>query len=174
MRRSKMSWRFALVLVLPCVLRAAPAEHRAPFIAFATDFEGFRSWVSWTPIYGTPGNDHLSGPRRVYFSSKPSRDDDALPVGTIIVKESGIGPVEKRNVFAMVKRGGGFNAPATPDWEWFELESLDDRRVRIVWRGAGPTNGDAYGGDPTGGCASCHDAARSSDYVFTLQLYKAL
>ena len=89
----------------------------------------------------------------------------ALPVGTIIVKEA-TGGTMAHELFAMVKRGGGFNSGA-PGWEWFELENLDDGKdgVKIVWRGFGPPVGEEYGGDAEGGCNKCHGACSGNDSV---------
>lgn len=100
----------------------------------------------------------------------PKLGSETFPIGTIIVKESGTGDLPTRHVFAMVKRGGGYNADGMKGWELFELQNIDSDRASILWRGLGPTNGDAYGGDKTGGCNSCHGAAASWDYAFTGQV----
>ena len=136
------------------------------FVAFGSDFDGFRTWESFEPVSAAPGNDHVSGPRRIYINKLPGAGASAFSVGTIIVKESGDGDLASRHVFAMVKRGAAFNAGGAVGWEWFELANVDEQRVAVTWRGLGPENGDVYGGDATGGCNRCHDAAHTSDYVF--------
>ena len=150
--------RWWVLLLVAC---SGPSE---PFVAREHDFQGFRHWQSYTPDLGFPGNEHLSGPRTVYVRNpgKPK-----FPIGTVIVKESGDGDLAKRKVFAMVKRGAGFNGNGGAlGWEWFELQNVDTEHVSIVWRGTGPANGDAYG-PGTGGCNDCHAASQFTDFVFS-------
>ncbi len=135
-------------------------------IAFLPDFQGFRTWEAFhLADDGASDIVHLRGPKAEYLNQRPPKGSTAFPVGTIVVKELETGPVGTRKVFAMVKRGGGYNAAGAPGWEWFELENADDGSVkRIVWRGLGPPNGEQYGGDPNG-CTSCHAQAKDNDYV---------
>jgi hypothetical protein len=143
-----------------------------PFLAFAKDFEGFRSWTS-TPAGSStePASTHTTGPRTAYINHEPKSGSTEFPVGTIIVKESSDGPIASRTVFAMVKRGGSYNQDGAPGWEWFELTNLDESKVSIVWRGVGPPIGEKYGGDPNGGCNGCHGASRDDDFVQTSGLH---
>jgi len=90
------------------------------------------------------------------------------------VKESGDGDLPSRHVFAMVKRGGGFNAEGAKEWEWFELHNEANGGVTIVWRGVGPATGDAYGGVSTGGCNTCHGGAWRTDFAFSPKLTSML
>jgi hypothetical protein len=153
--------RFAVLLIVAC------SGTPEPFIANETNFAGFRHWSSFTPDLGFPGNEHLSGPRTVYIAKQKPKDAVKFPVGTIIVKESGDGDLGTRKVFAMVKRGAGFNGDGGAlGWEWFELTNLDAEHVSIVWRGVGPATGDAYG-PGTGGCNDCHAASAYTDFVFS-------
>ena len=156
----------ALAFVVAACGSSSRAPDREPFIAFASDFTNFRAWESFDPGVGAPGNDHVSGPRRVYVNARPPADAKTYPVGTIVVKESGDGDIASRDVFAMVKRGGGFNGDGAVGWEWFALKNVDESRVVIDWRGVGPATGDVYGGDATGGCNVCHASAHASDYIF--------
>lgn len=159
---------FSLVVAVAACSSAKPSSSDSPsvFVAFATDFENFRTWESFDPGIGAPGNDHVSGPRRVFVSKRPPAGAHEFPVGSMVVKESGDGDIPSRHVFAMVKRGGDFNADGAINWEWFELTNVDASRVVIAWRGVGPATGDVYGGDATGGCNLCHGSAHASDYVF--------
>jgi hypothetical protein len=143
----------------------------ATFLAFASTFSTFRGWTSFHsdgPAPGTQPPDVL-GPRTQYINVLPPKDAKAFPVGTVIVeaRESG-----KKPIFAMVKRGGGYNAGGALDWEWFELtETPGSGAVTIVWRGLGPpTATDSYGGDPLGGCNPCHSGYRDNDYVGSAKL----
>ena len=150
-----------------CSSADKPSPVVVPFVAFSTDFADFHSWESWAlTIDVAPGNDHLNGPRHVFLKQPPPAGSHEFPVGTIIVKETDGGDPTTRHVFAMVKRGADFNPTGALDWEWFELANTDNGGVTIMWRGVGPANGDAYGGDATGGCNSCHKTAGNSDYVF--------
>ena len=59
-------------------------------------------------------------------------------------------------MFAMVKRGGGFNEGA-PGWEWFDSSRRrrQGQRHHRVAR-VRTTAGDTYGGDAKAGCNTCH------------------
>ncbi len=167
---------FALVVVLAgCAPAAEVAPPDAPaattdgglvaFIAFRSTFQPFRSWTSFhsdgPPDDGTFPADVL-GPRTQYINQLPPHGATEFPMGTVIVevRESG-----SREIFAGVKRGGGFNATGAKNWEWFELTE-DAGEVLLVWRGYGPPTNDSYGGDPNGGCNACHTACGAgNDYV---------
>jgi len=69
-----------------------------------------------------------------YIKRPPASGSSEFPVGTLIVKEATGGTIP-HEIFAMAKRGGGFNRDA-PGWEWFELQ---DQPVVIVWRGGRET-----------------------------------
>jgi hypothetical protein len=143
----------------------------ATFLAFASTFSSFRGWTSFHSDGPAPGTQPVDvlGPRTQYINRLPPAGATSYPVGTVIVeaRESG-----KRPIFAMVKRGGGYNAGGAIDWEWFELtETPASGAVTIAWRGLGPpTATDSYGGDPLGGCNPCHAAFRETDYVGSAQL----
>jgi hypothetical protein len=160
---------FAL-LGLACETDSTPDE---PFIAFGADFAGYHAWKSFVPILELPGNDHLNGTRTVFVNRLPEPGSAEFPVGTIFVKESGDGDPSTRHVFASVKRGAGFNKTGAIGWEWFELENGSGDEPTILWRGVGPTNGDAYGGDATGGCNLCHDS-KTWDYAWTAKEFHLL
>ena len=150
---------------------ADPSAEGGSFLAFASAFEGFRTWPS-TPLGGTPipESPHTSGPRVVYVNRAPAAGSTAFHVGTVIVKEFAGTAADPARIFAMVKRGGGFNSAGAAGWEWFELQATSaapESLVAIVWRGVGPPLGEIYGGDPNGGCNGCHAGARASDFVQT-------
>lgn len=134
------------------------------FIAFTPAFEGWRTWEKFPLGEGSAqGQAHLAGPRSEYLNKRPPKGSTEFPVGTIIVKELEVGALEDRKVFAMVKRGGSYNAASAPGWEWFELKNAPDGTMGgIVWRGFGPPAGEQYGGDKNG-CASCHSGG--NDFV---------
>jgi hypothetical protein len=119
------------------------------------------------PIATSP---HLTGPRTEYLNKKPAPGSSEFPIGTIIVKEIGGGDVTTRGVFAMVKRGGGYNPEGASNWEWFELANGADGSETIRWRGVGPPLGEMYGGDPLGGCNGCHAGSRANDFVQSQRL----
>ena len=138
----------------------SPADAATPpsvFVAFAADFRGYHSW----PSFDTSEDADLVGIHdgsvvTEYIRRAPPSGSSEFPVASLIVKEATGGTIP-HEIFAMAKRGGGFNSGA-PGWEWFELENLDcpDDRVKVIWRGVGPPLGENYGGDPNAGCNSCH------------------
>jgi hypothetical protein len=144
---------------------AAPSDGAAiPFIAFAKDFRGFRTWSSHSIESAVAaGATHVSGPRTVYINQPPPPGAIEFPVGTLIVKET----VADGKLFARCKRGNNFNSTGAIGWEWFELQETASGDVVIQWHGFGPPAGEKYGGDAKGGCNGCHTAARTNDYVLS-------
>jgi hypothetical protein len=147
------------------------------FVAFESDFSGFRGWASTPGVApaGAPpppssadGGTHV-GSLTTYINAKPPNGSTSFPVGTIVVKEPNDPALTERQIFAMVKRGGGYNSGGATDWEWFELRNVDETHVTIVWRGVGPTAGEAYAATPTL-CNDCHRQAQSNDFVWTAGL----
>jgi hypothetical protein len=163
-----------IVLFLGCgPLPATPdGGGDTPFIAIAKDFTGFRSWRS------TPGVGPMGAPQppeavhganlTSYLNQAPDSGSTEFPIGTIIVKEGTDGgtDVTGRHAFAMVKRGGGYDTAGAVNWEWFELQAVDDQTSTVVWRGSGPPAAEGYAGTPTA-CSDCHKGAQSNDYVWT-------
>ncbi|MET0790655.1 MAG: cytochrome P460 family protein [Polyangiaceae bacterium] len=161
--------------------RALPAHE--PFIALERDFQGFQSWTK-VNLADRPalGAAHAAGDAHEYINQLPPAGSHTFPVGTILVKtmkserratDAGVGGAAAgggTDVFAMVKRGAGYNAKGTPGWEWFELRPRSDDTLGIVWRGINPPDGEGYGRDVTGGCNSCHQQAVKNDYVQALSL----
>jgi hypothetical protein len=144
----------------------ASGPNGSTFLAFGSTFDDFHAWSSYPVPAGTGvGSVHTSGPRTEYVNHLPTSGSTSFPMGTIIVKETDGGVLADRSIFAMVKRGGSYNAAGAKDWEWFELQNVDEHSVRVLWRGVGPPAGEKYGGDPNGGCNGCHTAAKSNDYV---------
>ena len=154
----------ALVGVVSCSGAPEPAEGAAGgsgspdvFLAFADDFRGYHSWPSFDATDGAElVGIHDGSTVTEYINEPPPSGSDAFPIGTMIVKEATGGTIP-HELFAMAKRGGGYNRGA-PGWEWFELENLDDGQdsVKQIWRGVGPPIGEMYGGDPDAGCNKCH------------------
>ncbi len=138
------------------------------FLAFAADFCGFHSWKSFDVTSGAAlVGIHDGSAVTEYVNELPPHGSTAFPVGTIIVKEA-TGGTQKHELFAMVKRGGGFN-PGAPGWEWFDLKNDGHDGVTILWHGFGPPVGETYGGDATAGCNTCHTAC-GNDAVCAKQL----
>jgi len=161
--------------------RTLPAHE--PFIALERDFQGFEGWTK-VNLEGRPalGPAHAAGDAHEYINQFPPAGSRAFPVGTILVKtmkserrsaDAGAAEAAKAggtDVFAMVKRGAGYNAKGSPGWEWFELRPRADKSLAIVWRGINPPDGEGYGRDVGGGCNSCHQRAVQNDYVHALAL----
>ena len=149
----------------------APDAGGDTFIAFASDFRGFRAWQSTpgvAPGAPQPPKTIHGANLTSYLNHAPPHGSTAFSVGTIIVKEGTDGgtDVTGRHAFAMAKRGGGFDGAGAVNWEWLELQAIDADNVTILWRGSGPPAGEAYGGMPTA-CNDCHEGASANDYVWT-------
>jgi hypothetical protein len=132
------------------------------YYALVSDFQGFESWPSETYVNPTAeGLTHVAGVRTVYLNHAAPAGATVFPLGTIIVKRT----LTDHKIFARVKRGGCFNSQGAKGWEWLELkDSATPGAFSIVWRGSFPPAGEAYGGDPNGGCNMCHDVP-TNDYV---------
>jgi len=153
--------------------RARPAGE--PFIALERDFQGFQSWTK-VRLEGRPasGSVHAADDAHEFINRLPPAGSRAFPVGTIVVKtmksakapaDAGASTGGGTDIFAMVKRGAGYNEKGTPGWEWFELRPRADQSLGIVWRGVNPPDGEGYGREVKGGCNGCHQEAIANDYV---------
>jgi hypothetical protein len=168
--------RAAIVLVLVLALAAcggSQGDTPDVFIAFPSTFQPFRTWTSFhsdgPPDDGTYPADVL-GPRTQYINTPPPHGSTEFPIGTVIVEARESGTMK---IFSGVKRGGDYNVTGAKNWEWFELQEASGpgSAVTIVWRGLGPPAGDMYGGDPNGGCNSCHAmCGANNDFVCSAQL----
>jgi hypothetical protein len=105
----------------------------------------------------------------VYVNHPPSAGDTAFRIGTVIVKVLEHDEDGDERIFAMAKRGKGFNAAGAVDWEWFELQRGSGGAPIIAWRGLGPPEGSAYHETGTS-CNDCHAAASSNDFVLSPHL----
>ena len=151
------------------LLSSCGGDPQTGFVAFERDFQDFHSWEAFDVGHvGEIGDIHGEGPRRIYLRERPPAGSKAFPIGTMLAKEMTLQKdPTARTIFAMVKRGAGFN-PGGNDWEWFDLAIREDGSVRIAWRGVGPpSDGDAYG-DPSG-CNPCHKSG-GNDMVRTPEL----
>jgi hypothetical protein len=143
------------------------------FLAFNPAFAPFRTWTSFHsdgPVDDGTFSADVLGPRTQYINTPPAHGATEFPVGTIIVESR---ENASHKIFAGVKRGGGFNSTGALDWEWFELteDPTVTPAVQIAWRGFGPPSGEMYGGDPNGGCNSCHmKCGATNDYVCSAKL----
>ncbi len=173
---------FALVFgvtLLSCSNGPSSSSSGDTYIAFGSSFAGYEKWEKFDLAAaespgdgGIPLSDagcaagHDTSANRVgYLSQRPPKGSKEFPVGTIIVKEMQKPTAESGwQVFAMVKRGGGYNASGAKGWEWFEIKK-DANLPLIVWRGVGPPAGEGYGAPACGGCNSCHGAAAGNDFV---------
>jgi hypothetical protein len=156
-----------LAACAPAETSTTPDPIGDTFLAVGSSFTGFRTWEKFPIAAGPNGTIHTAGARTEYLNRAPPPGSTSFPVGTIIVKESDDEPLVSRQIFARVKRGGGYNAKGAVGWEWFELENVDEQRVTLIWRGVGPPVGEVYGGDPDGGCNGCHGVAKDNDFVLS-------
>lgn len=155
-----------------------PAAHTpaqdGTFIALKREFADFTTWEPF-PVQEQVdgGNVHLSGARTVYLKARPPAGSTTWPTGTVIVKkmdDMAVDPAtgEPPPLFAMVKRGGSFNASGAVGWEWFGLVMGTDGQPLIEWRGLGPPSNETYGASQAT-CNACH-AGAGDDAVMTLRL----
>lgn len=171
MRTRILTGTLVLVLAAGCGGTGTPEPTGDTYLAFASSFKGFREWESFPVPEGLgDGTVHTAGARVEYLNRRPDEGATEFPVGTILVKETTAEAIPDRKVFAMVKRGGGYNADGAEGWEWFELVNLDESQVSIVWRGVGPPAGEMYGGDPNAGCNGCHVGASDNDSVLSTEV----
>lgn len=149
---------------------ASSSESSGCFLAFNTQYDGFRSWKSYAYDGGSEGDAgvHIAGPRTEYVNELPPDGSTSFPVGTMIVKEVGADDPPNHHLFAMVKRGCDFNANGAKGWEFMEVQEQPSGAT-LVWRGVGPPAGENYGGDPNG-CNSCHAACSDNDSVCSAQI----
>ncbi|HTR56336.1 MAG TPA: hypothetical protein VMJ10_36935 [Kofleriaceae bacterium] len=135
------------------------------FVAYASTFQPFRTWTSFQhDLEDSSLPAGVNGPRTQYLNMAPPHGSTEFPVGTVIVESRESGTM---NIFAGVKRGGGYNSTGAKNWEWFELAEASGpgSTVSIVWRGLGPPPGDQYGGDANT-CNTCHTTCGGgNDYV---------
>lgn len=160
------------------------APVREPFVALERDFQRFETWHQ-VDLAERPaiGETHAAGMAREFINRMPPPGSKTFPVGTILMKtvkpspdapsaKPADGKAAKRgdDIFAMVKRGGGYNQAGSVGWEWFELRRRDDGTLGILWRGVNPPDGEGYGRDAQGGCNDCHRKATPNDYVHAAAL----
>lgn len=143
----------------------------------AADFLGYETWPSFDR--GVQGfvPAHPDGVTTVFVNRLPEHGAAEFPVGTIIVRQTEIGPRETWEVHAMVKRGGEYNPLGAVGWEYFDLRLSPEGEPRvpsILWRGEGPENeGDGYATAAGGvllGCNHCHGAVPENDSVIGAEL----
>jgi hypothetical protein len=147
----------------------ASGDAGACFTALDPQFDGFRSWTSYS-FQGSAAGDpssfvfaHLAGPRTEYINTPPPHGSTAFPTGTIIVKEIGAGDPANHHLFTMVKRGCDFNAAGATNWEWMELTETAGGGT-VLWRGAQPPAGESYAADGES-CNTCHKSCATNDSV---------
>jgi hypothetical protein len=160
----------AVAALVACSSAAEPSTTADPtdstcFLALPSDFAPFKTWPSnhFESSSDVGGGVHVSGPRTEYYNHAATKGATSFPVGTLIVKVLESADPTQHHVFAMAKRGCGFNSEGAKDWEWFELEEETTGAPKILWRGVAPPSGDKYNGDPTGGCNSCHGGTCASN-----------
>jgi Cytochrome P460 len=142
----------------------APAE----FVPFASSFQGFHDWSNAPATAPGDASDglHGVGPLQVYWNESPPHGATSFPVGTIIVKETEQADPTQRTIFAMVKRGGGFNSGGANGWEWFSLQNDPDGGVTPLWGNVVAPAGETYANQVIGDCNGCHALVAGNDYVW--------
>lgn len=166
--------RAAVIALLACVAScgAEPPADTTAFIALDRDFQGFRAWPR-VPLSAVSAGGHPEGPGQyVYVSrARPSGARD-FAVGTMLVRTFELPTLTSWEIFAMAKRGGGFNADGDAGWEFFRLRLDAQGRVVIVARGIAPRTDtvDTYSTGDHAGCNACHGTADARVYDGLLSL----
>jgi hypothetical protein len=149
---------------------APGADDSELFIAQPSSFSGFCSWKSAPAT--TTDNDagdgiHGLGPLTVYWNQSPPHGATSFPNGTIIVKADENADPTQRIIFAMVKRGGDFNATGAVGWDWYSLQQTTAAcdMIDVLWSGTVAPQGESYAGTPVGNCNDCHTKT-SNDAVW--------
>lgn len=114
---------------------------------------------------------HPAGPRTAYVNRPAPAGAREYPTGTMVVEVvTRADRPERPEAFAMVKRGGDYNASGAKGWEFFLLLIARDGTPTVVSRGVDPSDGAAneYTGQGFG-CNTCHGAedTRSIDHVLS-------
>jgi hypothetical protein len=180
-----MRWAILGLLLASC----EPSEPGV-FIALQRDFAPFREW---TRFYFGEGAvlGHPVGKRYGFVKRALQPGESAYAVGDMIVKTVEVVPSpsptpfpevipeQEWDLFAMVKRGGNFNAAGAKNWEYFTLRINPDGVPVIVSRGTDASDdpnasGHGYTG-ATGNiirCNGCHGdpAIARFDYIIDPQL----
>lgn len=158
----------ALAASLACAACGAdPGEEAGTFVAFQQHFTPYRSWTSvnlgMRTLVGHPTGE------AVVYANRPVPTACAWPVGSILVKEIRTGEDQRAwELFAMVRRGGSYDANPAAGWEFFTLGLAANGAPVITGRGINPGI-DTYSGAGGGGCNGCHGApaAHPFDSVLT-------
>ena len=159
----------ALLLLLGCG-DEAPAE--AGFIALTDDFRDFRAWPR-VAVGEVTLSEPPEGPRYVYPNRPPPPAGEPYAVGTILVHaiEQTDDPATWE-LFAMAKRGSGFNAAGAVGWEFFHLVFSARGVPVIAARGVNPNVLRTYAGvgpvTQGSGCNRCHAAPDAALHDFIL------
>jgi hypothetical protein len=146
------------------------------FIALQSDFADFLTWQK-TALGDEPLEGHPAGERFGYVKQPLAAGMPAYPVGAMIVKTVEVMPDEQSwDLFAMVKRGGNYNAAGARNWEFFTLSVSAGGVPLIASRGSNPSDAPGATGhgysDPTGSgvtCNRCHgaDGAEKTDFILS-------
>ena len=121
---------------------SAPSE----YVATLADFDCVKNGTKVGHFYVA---NRLGAEAAAVAVAQGSQAGAQYPIGTVIR----LFPLE-----VMVKRGGSAYA-ATGGWEMFRLKYDDAGKLQIAERGGAEVKNGA------GSCASCHDAAKSFDFV---------
>ena len=174
---------FLVAMLSGCTCGTEVAAAPAPLTGIVpteADFIRYDAWPSFDR--GAQGfvPAHPDGVTTVFVNHLPPHGATTFPIGTIIVRQTEIGPRETWEVHAMVRRGGEFNPLGALGWEYFDLRlppaDIEGEALAptVLWRGEGPaTQGDGYATAAGGvllGCNHCHGAVPENDSVIGLEL----
>jgi hypothetical protein len=151
-----------------------PREGPGVFVAFDPDFAGYRAWAQHDLGAAAPLG-HPAGRQVLYVSAPLAPGAARYADRTIIVREIQADPDRtKWDLFAMVRRGGGYNQSGAIDWEFFILSLDATGAPHVVSRGISPAETGASPYHPGEGitCNTCHgnEDARRGDCVLSAEI----
>lgn len=159
------------VLLLGCGSDAPLAAEPGGFIAMSDAFRDFRTW----PRVAISATEDVPDPSLPYFAytNQPAPPaGSTYPVGTLIVHTIELTDDPATwEVFAMARRGGGYNPDGAHGWEFFRLGFSRGEVPVIISRGFAPTDSGSYSAKGSN-CNTCHAAqgAAATDFILSRQL----
>jgi hypothetical protein len=152
------------------ILAAVAGIAGCPFVSPSTEPTGanlftlisqtdpYQQWAQFPDAQGVVDSNAPHGAMARIFINQTVEDSlgnftDALPVDSIIVKENlGENATEKADALTVMWKVSGFDADNN---DWFWMNVTPDGQINAEGR--------------VDGCISCHQGARSNDFVFTQQ-----
>jgi len=140
----------------------APEEFRRSFWAFLTHPNtGYRRWAAWPGTeQGKPSQAPHGAFVRIYANPAAQANRQALPHGTVLVKENYGDDRQTLAAITVMYRAQGFD-PQNGDWYWIKylpdgsVDAMDTPQGRMAVAGR------------VSMCIQCHSGANGNDFTFS-------